>query len=702
MNFLDKQKPKILIVDDKPENLVVLEQLLMHLDVQLIKAYSGNEAIAYTMEHDFMLILLDVQMPGMDGYEVLEILSWDEKTKHIPVIFVTANYADEQHKLKGYLTGAVDYLTKPINDHILVSKVKVFLELHQQRQQLSELQEYYQSIVESVGEGILVVDNRGEINFANPAVNTLLGWSIDTILGKNIDIILPKKNNPETLFNWKQTKLYQTCMAGDIYKQSDTHFIKADGNNISVQYTATPIHNSQKQLQSIVLVFVDITLHKNAQQQLKELAHHDHLTDLPNRLMFNKTMQQAIARCQRHQQNIGLLFCDFDNFKMINDNYGHNIGDAFLQNVARRLQGCIRESDTIARLGGDEFAIIIESIHSDADAVKVADKILAVLKAPLTLGGHEIQANISIGIATYPESGLTATMITKHADMAMYRAKNQGGQRYCLFTSDMDQEYLHQLNLEAELEQAIKLNHLVSVFEPRFNAATESVVCFDVSANWNHPKIGTMITDHFSPLIENNHHRLLFDRWLLTQACAAFQDWQQRSLAIQSVSVSVTSVDLLNQDHHAFIQELLTDYQLQANQLELKLSEALLAQLDSPTIVIQQLTDMGVAVMLDNFGTGPQSLALLRDAPVSRIALAKQFVQASAESEVDDAIIHSIIELAHQLKIKILAKCVENDAQWYFLKGQGCDEYFGNYFAKPLRADEIDAFMNREESLQSS
>jgi len=696
---MSDNKPKILIVDDKPENLVVLEQLLLQLDVQLIKAYSGNEALASTLEHDFMLVILDVQMPGMDGYEVLEIMSWDERTRQIPVIFITANYNDEQHKLKGYQGGAVDYLTKPINDQMLLSKVNVFLELYQQKQHLSQLQARYQSILESVGEGIFGLNVKGEITFANPAVAQLLGWSIEDITGKKIDVLLPKQANTQHLFSWHETKLYQQCSQGDIYKDPDTFLIKKNGQTLPVQYTATPLHDEHRRLTGIVIVFVDITLHKNVQNQLKELAHHDHLTNLPNRLLFEKNFQQSIARCHRHNQSSGLLFCDLDNFKSINDNMGHDVGDLFLQSFAKRLNSCTRENDTVARLGGDEFAVIVDKVGHENDAVIVAEKIFAVLAQPFSIRGHSLQAKVSIGIAGYPGAGMDAHTIMNNADTAMYTAKNQGGNQYCLYQAEMNQDTLNQINVEAELSDALEHQRLYCVYEPRFQSAGESIVSFDISLNWDHPKLGRITAEQFLPMVEDRHIMQKLDKWVLDQACSQLRTWQDNDLPVRRIAFCLSSVEFVEDGFTDFMQALLTKNQLKAHQCEVKLSEDLLAKCNDNQTLLKEIKTLGLSLLLDDFGTGAQSLDLLRDAPVDRIALSKKFIQACPQSARDDAIVHSIIELAHKLDIKILAKCVENDHQWLFLKEQGCDEYFGFYFAKPLKAEEVVNYIKMENAL---
>lgn len=427
-------KPKILLVNDKPENLVILEQILTPLEVQLIKANSGNEALAYTLEQDIMLILLDVQMPGMNGYELFEILSWDERTRHVPVIFITDNFAEGMQRLKEYTGGTVDYLSKPVNSLVMLGKVKLFLKLHQQRHRLIQLQETYQSILESAGEGVIGLDPHGLITFVNPAVCQLLGWEMNDVIGTKIELLLAKSQHQSGQTRWQDSGLYQQCLQGNVYKQPDGEFIKQNGDTLPVHYTATPIHDGHKTLQSILLIFMDMTNHKNLQKQLNEMAHHDYLTDLPNRLLFEKTLNQELARCRRHQHNISLVFIDLDNFKLINERLGHDIGDILLQSFAKRLQGCVRENDTVTRLEGDKFAIILDHVNNEKNSIIVAEKILKTMQSPFQIHSHLLHAKISLGIAQYPEAGLESKTLVSHAGQALAQAKNKGGNQYCLYS----------------------------------------------------------------------------------------------------------------------------------------------------------------------------------------------------------------------------------------------------------------------------
>ncbi len=447
-------KQKILLVDDRPENLVALEAILEDPDCQLIKATSGQEALAYLLKNDVALVLLDVQMPEMDGFEVARLMQKNNRTRHLPIIFVTAISKDQEFVFKGYRSGAVDYLFKPVNGELLRSKVQVFLGLDRQRQQLEinlqkiqELTQRNELILKSVAEGIIGTDEAGRITFANPSARNMLIRKKKSIVGHFLhDVIfaLDSSTNEEEKnlnINWEESYIFKRCLAGHEYHVENDVFVKADGNPFPVEYRARPILNEEEKFNGVVLVFQDITERKNAQEKLVQLARYDSLTGLANRALFIDLLNQSVSRSRRAKKNLALLFLDLDRFKHVNDILGHDTGDLLLKEVASRLVTCIREGDTISRLGGDEFTILLESVLAREGAI-VAQKIIDAMSVPFNVQGQEIFMGISIGIATYPDFATDPENLLKCADMAMYHAKNQGRNNYQFFTPGMQQKVI--------------------------------------------------------------------------------------------------------------------------------------------------------------------------------------------------------------------------------------------------------------------
>lgn len=684
--------PNILLVDDKPENLIVLEKLLAKFDVNLHKATSGNDALAMTLDTEFMLILMDVQMPVMDGYEVLDMLSWDDKTKNIPVIFITANYADEKHQLKGYEYGAVDYLFKPINKQILLGKVQVFLDLHREKSKFQQLQKRYELLLNAAGEGVFGLDKLGNINFVNPAAANLLAQNPEQLIDSAFAELLPNSANED--FNWEKSEIFQTCRKGDVYKNDDAIFVTGHSSQIPVEYTANPIPTDDNQFNGVVVVFSDITLRKTVEEQLTHMALYDHLTDLPNRLLFDKQINQMIARAERHKRMLAVMFLDLDHFKNINDTLGHDIGDLLLKKVAERLKTCVRETDTVARLGGDEFAIILDEIDRPEDCSVVAEKIIETLKPPFKLNSHEVFVGTSIGIAVYPISGDDPITLTKNADIAMYRTKHHGRNNYSFFTSGMSEQNMHRLNLAHSLRHSLDRSELFLCYQPKLNIRTNQIIGMEVLLRWEHPNLGQIFPNEFIPIAEEIGLMNSIGEWVIRTACIKCKDWLEQGIDPKRIAVNISSSQLIQGDLCRTIKEILEETDLDPKYLELELTETIImVNAEKSKRTLEKIHDLGVHISIDDFGTGYSSLSYVKSLPVDTLKIDQSFVRDVSDDPNDAAIVKAIIALAHSMDLNVIAEGVEKEEQLQFLKENDCDEVQGYLFSKPLTSDDMHKFL---------
>lgn len=688
------EKPKILMVDDKPENLIVLEKLLASLDVDLYKANSGNEALSLTLEHDFVLILLDVQMPGMDGYEVLDLLSWDERTKYIPVIFITANYADEKHQIKGYEYGAVDYLFKPVDKQILLGKVKVFLELHEQKQQFKHLKQRYELILDSAGEGVIGLNLKGEIDFSNPAAAKLLELEADQLLHQPLSKIFIEKNKDGEAIGWQDSEIFQTCSKGEVLYKDDDRFQKADKEELPVEYTATPINDEKGHFSGVVLMFSDITLRKTVEAQLTHMALYDHLTQLPNRILFEKSINHSLARAERHKRLIAVMFLDLDHFKNINDTLGHDIGDLLLNGVAERLKTCVRESDTVARLGGDEFAIVLDEIEHAEDASIVAEKIIDVLKPPFNLNNHEVFASTSIGIAVYPVSGTDSITLTKNADIAMYRAKHQGRNNYCFFSSGMNKQSRHRLNLAHDLRDALERNELFLCYQPIFNLQQKKVTRLEALLRWDHPQLGIISPAEFIPIAEEISMMVPIGEWVLKTACLKSKEWFETTPSLKNIAINISASQLSQGDIIEPIEKALSMANINPHCLQLEMTESAIMTNQTRFLeVLLKIKERGIHLAIDDFGTGYSSLSYLNQLPIDTLKIDYSFVKQVPGDTNSATVIKSIISIAHNMGLNTIAEGVESQEQLDFFQQHHCDEIQGYFYSKPLTADEMTVYL---------
>ena len=447
----------ILAVDDQPANLVSYEALLDDFGVTLLKANSGQEALALMLRHEIALVLLDVQMPEMDGFEVARLMKKSRKTQNVPIIFVTAIDNNQRYVFQGYEVGAVDYLTKPIEPEILRRKVKVFVDLDAKNRQLKdslnvirrslrevqELKDRNELLLRSVGEGILGLDTQGFIIFANPAAETVLVAHGQSLLNTHISDYFLASSSPQDRIQWLRSNIYEQCSHGLRCEQSYGLFAYAQRHAFPVEVTATPMMinaRGHQEFAGVVLVFKDITDRQATEQQLRLLAQFDSLTGLANRNLLSTVLVQTLMAIENNGHELVLTYIDVDRFKMVNDSYGHDVGDLLLQEVAVRIRECVRDTDFVARVGGDEFTILLESADGHHAASLVANKLIQSIGRPFMIKGHEIHVGASIGVVLYPEIRRDAYGLLRCADIAMYRAKALGRNNVQFFSNELEFE----------------------------------------------------------------------------------------------------------------------------------------------------------------------------------------------------------------------------------------------------------------------
>ena len=425
----------ILVVDDKKENLLAMQQALATLDADLVLVSSGQEALEHALQRHFAVILLDVQMPIMDGFETAQLLRANHETTSIPIIFITAAYQSECYANQAYDIGVVDYLYKPVDRKTLLSKVNTFLLLEEQRAKLVSLSESLKEanerqalLLEHAGEGIIGINADGLITFLNPRARNLLHAKKSELLHRDICTLFHDVDLKKHLAEWRKGTKAELSV-----KQQQCSIQKSDGGVLSIELSMSPVLGSKYQLRGGVLLFQDITERKKEEEKLLHEAHHDSLTGLANRILLHEFLSTSVMHEEHKMRRLGVLFLDLDKFKEVNDILGHEAGDQLLQQVAQRLRKCVRYSDLVARLGGDEFVIVLDKIDDNNDASIVAKKIVQSLTQPFHIESRVITTGVSIGIAIYPDVASSSEAMLKAADFAMYQAKEQGGNSFCFY-----------------------------------------------------------------------------------------------------------------------------------------------------------------------------------------------------------------------------------------------------------------------------
>jgi diguanylate cyclase (GGDEF)-like protein len=434
-----------------------------------------------------------------------------------------------------------------------------------------------------------------------------------------------------------------------------------------------------------------------ASRQIEHLAYHDPLTNLPNRIYFLEELIENLESAERHQSGLAVLFLDLDRFKVINDSLGHGAGDDMLAILAERLRGALRQGDTVARQGGDEFTILLPSLRHDGDVVTVADKILSVVRQPMKLQEREVVVSGSLGISRFPGDGRDPEELLKKADVAMYRAKELGGDGYQLYASSMDTHALERLSLENDLRKALANDEFVLHYQPILDARTGDISGVEALLRWNHPIRGLMPPGEFLWLAEITGLSDLVDLWVLRTACARVSSWQSEySLPIR-VAVNLSARPFQQPDLIARIERVLDETGLAASALELEITETLAMQdAEASLAVLSGLKALGVRISIDDFGTGYSSLSYLTNFPINTLKVDGSFVRSLGGTRGSYEIASAVIALAHTLEIGVVAEGVELESQWLILREQGCDEVQGYLFSRPLPPGEcLDFILER-------
>ena len=466
--------------------------------------------------------------------------------------------------------------------------------------------------------------------------------------------------------------------------------VRRDGHECSIEDSAAPIHDRNGQITGAVIVFHDVSMARSMVLEMSHLAHHDALTDLPNRSMLSDRLTQAISLARRNRNQLALLFLDLDGFKRINDSLGHTIGDKLLQSVAARLLTCVRKSDTVSRQGGDEFVILLPEVAHAEDAAVSAEKILTELKKAHNIGEHCLHVTGSIGISTYPDNGEDAETLIKNADTAMYHAKECGRDNCQFFRPDMSLQAVERQSLEGQLRYALERQQLLLHYQPKVNLETGAITGVEALVRWQHPERGLLLPDQFLSIAEDSGMILAIGRWVLREACRQTRQWLDAGLLAVPVAVNISSLEFRSERFLEGVQDALKNACLDPKYLELEITESVLMRdADSTASALGELKAMGVRLTVDDFGTGYSSLSYLTRFSIDTLKLDRSFVKNMMAGSADAIVVSAVIGMGRSLKHIVIAEGVETAEQLAFLQSHGCHEGQGYYFARPVTAQQF-------------
>ena len=544
------------------------------------------------------------------------------------------------------------------------------------------------TVFESSHSAIVITDSLANIVAVNPAFTRITGYTEDEVIHGNPRLLHSGRQGKDFYEAFWKTLLEEDSWQGEIWN------CRKNGEEYAAWLSISAIRDEHGVIQHYIGIADDITENKAIQRQMEYLAYHDSLTGLPNRMLANDRLEQAIAHANRSKNRVAVMFLDLDDFKTINDTLGHSVGDSMLKSVAERLQACVRESDTVSRLGGDEFLVMLHEV-SEIEAInRVAVNILEKVHQSCRVGDHELTTSTSIGIAVFPEDGTDRDTLLKNADMAMYNAKQSGRNTHRFFAEEMNEYVLEHLLIRNGLTRALDNDEFLLYFQPVLDLMTGKPIGAEALIRWRHPELGMIPPSRFIQVAEDTGMIVPIGNWVMQEACRQARSWQEAGWPLR-VAVNISAVQFRRGDLEETVAHALQESGLPSDCLELELTESILIQDINKTLeVLHRLGKLGVHLSIDDFGTGYSSLAYLRRLPVDKLKIDRSFVNEITTRPDDAAIALSIITLAQSLRKRVIAEGVETPEQLRFLQEHGCNEIQGYLFSRPLDAEAFGEFLS--------
>jgi diguanylate cyclase (GGDEF)-like protein/PAS domain S-box-containing protein len=550
------------------------------------------------------------------------------------------------------------------------------------------------TVFSNSNEAILIADATNRIIAVNEAFTRLTGYAAEDVLGQNPRILAAGNSPPELYREMWESLRDRGAWQGEMMDRRKSGEIFPKWLSISV------VRDTNGQIVNFIGSFIDISERKATEERVRHLAHHDALTDLPNRFSLQERLGQAMNFARRSGQALALMLIDLDNFKSINDTLGHQTGDKLLIEVARRLTQSVRNSDIVARLGGDEFVVVLPDLDDPADAAHVADKILMAVSQPYQIDGNKLRTSPSIGICLFPDDAAQSEDLMKKADVAMYHAKAQGRGNYQFFTAELQQATLRRIAIENELRAAVERRQFELHYQPQLDLRTGRLSGVEALVRWRHPERGLIPPAEFIPTAEETGLIAPLGDWVLQEACRQLAAWQARGLSGLRMSVNLSAHQFLDPRLPQRIQEILAASGLSPEDLDLEVTESMSMHTPEDTVTMMEaLTAHGMTLSIDDFGTGYSSLSYLKMFPIRTLKIDRSFVS-DIETDPNDAQICDVaVLLAHKLELEAVAEGVETEAQLKHLLSIGCEKVQGYLISRPLPAENAETFIRNHQPL---
>jgi diguanylate cyclase (GGDEF)-like protein len=690
--------PLVMVVDDDQAVRLLAREILEYSGYSVWDTDSGELALSVFHDRCPDIVLLDVMMPGMDGFSVCSAIRKTSIGRDTPVLMMTG--LDDLDSIdSAYQAGATDFITKPINWHILPYRVSYMLRASGALEQLRESREGLAHAQSLAHIGSWEWDlATGDIHCSEEVYN------ICCIDGERVtNPILDPVHQLDRCF---VESSIQEAISRREPMSFDYRILLSESVERTLHAELVTVLDEQGDAVCLTGTIQDITERKHAEEQIRQLAYYDALTGLPNRRFFMQQLEQALVSANHEDRMLAVLFLDLDRFKLVNDTLGHGVGDKLLQDVADRLLRCVRKNDCLARadeekdarlsvvsrIGGDEFTIMLSEIDHFQDVAKVARRILDAISQPYSLDGQEVFVSTSIGISLYPYDACTAGDLIRNADGAMYQAKEQGRNGYQIYDESMNAKALERIILESQLHKALKDEEFTIYYQPQLSTRTGQIVGLEALVRWNSKELGIVEPARFLPLAEEIGLVIEIDQWVMREACRQYKSWLQEGLPPVTLALNISGQHFMKNELLDTVTSVVAETGLDPGLLELELTEGVLMAHTERTIkTLKALKGMGLRLAIDDFGTGFSSLSYLKRFPLDVLKVDRTFINDITTDPDDAAITLATIEMAHTLKLEVIAEGVETQAQLEFLVKHNCDLYQGYLFSRPIPPEEVPA-----------
>lgn len=680
------EKAIILIIDDDPNLRKTLADILTIKGYETLIARNGAEGFALLHSSAVNLALVDLGLPDISGLDVLSRIRADYPST--AVIIFTGN-ATVESALEASNRGAFSYLPKPYEIEQLLLLIKRAMEKQQSDTALRESEAKFRGLLESAPDGMLIVNDKQEILMVNKQFEVMFGYERFEVIGKHMGMLIPSRFIHHQDYNREYIRnpgIRRMGQGGEFYAR------RKDGSEFPVDISLSPLETSEGLIVSAAVR--DVTESKRYVAQLEYQATHDELTGLPNRNLLLDRLNQVLLYAKRNLRQVAIMFIDLDHFKFINDSLGHEAGDRLLKLVAKRLTDCVRANDTVARQGGDDFVIILSDLAESEAAAMIAQKIEIFVHQPIEIDAQNFEVSCSIGISIYPKDGKDVQVLLKNAELAMFRAKEQGGGSFHFFTDELHDKVVTRMTTEKYLRRALENDELSLHYQPQVDLAGGGMTGIEALLRWQSPDLGMVSPARFIPLAEETGLIIPIGEWVVKTACMQNRVWQNSGFPPLTMAVNLSPRQFWYSGLTGTIAQVLRDSGLEPHCLELEITEGMIMRdVESSLAMLHELKGLGVQLSIDDFGTGYSSLSHLKRFPFDKLKMDISFVREVTYDPGSAAIAKTIIAMAHNLNLRAIAEGIETEGQLSYLRAQGCDEMQGYYFSRPVPAADMEQLL---------